>query len=103
MNAARIERVELRRPDLRAPFPPDFVARLEGQTVIRLTRRAKYLMAALSSGDALLMHLGMSGSFRIVAARSTGGSGEYYYQRSEDPKHDHVVFHLSSGTRVVFN
>ena len=103
MDGVRIERVELRRPDLRAPFPPDFVDRLEGQTVVRLTRRAKYLMAALSSGDALLMHLGMSGSFRIVAARATGGSGGYYYQRSEDPKHDHVVFHLSSGTCVVFN
>ena len=102
MAGTRIERVELRRPDLRAPFSHDFVARLEGRTVVRVSRRAKYLVADLSSGDALIMHLGMSGSFRIIAARK-GGSGDYYYRRSEDPKHDHVLFHLSSGAVIVFN
>ncbi len=40
--------------------------RLEGKTVDGLGRRAKYLLADLSSGDVLLMHLGMSGSFRVV-------------------------------------
>jgi len=103
MAGARLERVELRRPDLRAPFPPDFVARLEGQTVVRLTRRAKYLMAALSSGDALLMHLGMSGSFRLVSPTPGTRLADYHHPRGEDERHDHVVFHMSSGTRVVFN
>src|SRR5712692_9528219 len=65
MAGARILRVEARRPDLRAPLPRDFVKRLEGQTVLGVGRRAKYLTADLASGDVLLMHLGMSGSFRV--------------------------------------
>ena len=67
MEGAKIVKAEARRKDLRFPFQKDFVARLEGQTVTGLGRRAKYLMADLASGDVLLMHLGMSGSFRVVA------------------------------------
>jgi formamidopyrimidine-DNA glycosylase len=93
MVGARIDRVELRRPDLRAPFPRGFARRLAGATTLELTRRAKYLLAALSSGDSLLMHLGMSGSFRVADAGASTDA---------DP-HDHVVFHLASGSNVVFN
>jgi formamidopyrimidine-DNA glycosylase len=60
-----IARVEARRPDLRFPFPEGFVARLKGRRVTTLGRRAKYLIGALDSGETLVMHLGMSGSFRI--------------------------------------
>src|SRR5437879_501844 len=70
MAGARFIRVEARRSDLRWPLPNDFVLRLEGQKVIGLARRAKYLLADLSSGEVLLMHLGMSGSFRIFANRA---------------------------------
>ncbi len=66
MEGARFEEVEAHRGDLRWPLPKDFVARLQGQTVTGLGRRAKYLLADLSSGDVLLMHLGMSGSFRVA-------------------------------------
>ena len=66
MEGSKILKAEARRKDLRFPFQKDFVARLEGQTVTGLGRRAKYLMADLGSGDVLLMHLGMSGSFRVV-------------------------------------
>jgi formamidopyrimidine-DNA glycosylase len=65
MEGARFARVEARRADLRWPLPKDFVARLEGQTVTGLGRRAKYLLADLTSGEVLVMHLGMSGSFRV--------------------------------------
>src|SRR5499433_1337538 len=65
MEGAKIVKAEARRKDLRFPFQKDFAARLNGQTVTGLGRRAKYLMADLGSGDVLLMHLGMSGSFRI--------------------------------------
>ena len=51
MEGARILRVEARRPDLRVPFPPDFVERLTGQTITGLGRRAKYLLADVSGGD----------------------------------------------------
>jgi len=70
MEGSKIVKAEARRKDLRFPFQKDFVARLEGQTVTGLGRRAKYLMADLASGDVLLMHLGMSGSFRVVEGDS---------------------------------
>ena len=103
MEGFRISKAEARRKDLRFPFQKDFVARLEGQTVTGLGRRAKYLMADLGSGDVLLMHLGMSGSFRVVANEGTKSPGQFHHPRSEDRAHDHVVFHMSSGASVVFN
>jgi formamidopyrimidine-DNA glycosylase len=103
MEGARILAAEARRKDLRFPFQKDFVARLEGQTVTGLGRRAKYLMADLGSGDVLLMHLGMSGSFRIVRSDGATMPGQFHHARGKDEAHDHVVFHMSSGHDVVFN
>jgi formamidopyrimidine-DNA glycosylase len=107
MEGARFTKVEARRGDLRWPLPKDFVARLEGQTVAGLGRRAKYLLADLSSGEVLLMHLGMSGSFRVAQEHDEqeGEStpGGYYHDRSKAAAHDHVVFHMSSGARISFN
>ncbi len=107
MEGARFTKVVANRGDLRWPLPKDFAARLEGQTVAGLGRRAKYLLADLSSGDVLLMHLGMSGSFRVAQerGRDDGEStpGGYYHDRSKDGAHDHVVFHMSSGARIAFN
>ncbi len=103
MEGASIDKVELRRPDLRTAFPPDFARRLKGRKIVSLGRRAKYLLADLDSGDVLVMHLGMSGSFRIEADGKAAIAGTYYHPRSERRSHDHVVFHLSNGATVVFN
>jgi formamidopyrimidine-DNA glycosylase len=103
MEGAKIVKAEARRKDLRFPFQKDFVARLEGQTVTGLGRRAKYLMADLASGDVLLMHLGMSGSFRVIKDGGKKMPGEFHHPRNEDRAHDHVVFHMSSGVEIVFN
>jgi formamidopyrimidine-DNA glycosylase len=103
MEGAKIVKAEIRRKDLRFPFQKDFVRRLEAQTVTGLGRRAKYLMADLSSGDVLLMHLGMSGSFRVIQDDNGHAPGQFHYPRSEDRAHDHVIFHMSSGAAVVFN
>src|SRR6201994_1632516 len=103
MEGSKIVKAEARRPDLRFPFQPDFVARLQGQVVTGLGRRAKYLMADLASGDVLLMHLGMSGSFRVLKEDGAPTPGQFHRPRSDDRAHDHVVFHMSSGTAVVFN
>lgn len=104
MEGARILRVEARRPDLRWPLPADFAARLQGQTVTGLGRRAKYLLADLSSGDVLLMHLGMSGSFRIARdGTDDRAPGDFHHERSKSAAHDHVVFHMAGGARVIFN
>jgi formamidopyrimidine-DNA glycosylase len=103
MEGARILRVEARRPDLRVPFPSDFVERLTGQTITGLGRRAKYLTADLGSGDVLLMHLGMSGSFRATREGENMQPGKFHHARPAARAHDHVVFHLSSGAIVTFN
>jgi len=103
MERAKILHAEARRKDLRFPFQKDFVARLTGQTVIGLGRRAKYLMADLSSGDVLLMHLGMSGSFRIEMKSDASTPGKFHHLRGKDATHDHVLFQMSSGADVVFN
>jgi len=91
MEGARFLKVEVRQRKLRWPLPKDFEKRLEGQKVEGLGRRAKYLLADLSSGDVLLMHLGMSGSFRLMADA-----------KALQP-HDHVIFHLSGGHHIAFN
>jgi formamidopyrimidine-DNA glycosylase len=94
MEGASIAKVEARRGDLRWPLPLDFAQRLTGKTVTGVGRRAKYLLADLSSGDVLVMHLGMSGSFRVLRAGD---------KKSAQLAHDHIVFHMSNGTVVTFN
>jgi len=89
----RIDGVVLRRADLRGPFPPGFASRLTGHTVLELHRRAKHLLADLSSGETLLMHLGMSGAFRV----EQGGVPQPL------DRHDHVILRLASGAVVTFN
>ncbi len=103
MEGARFVRVEQRRPDLRFPFPKNFNKRLEGATVEGLNRRAKYLLADLSSGEVLLMHLGMSGSFRVLHGSDEKGPGKFHHARGKLSAHDHVVFHMSNGAIVTFN
>jgi formamidopyrimidine-DNA glycosylase len=107
MVGARFETIDQRRPDLRFPFPADFALRLQGRRIDSLARRAKYLLADLDDGEVLVMHLGMSGSFRIEAKPGEPGDAEalstYYYDTSKDPVHDHVVFELSSGARIIYN
>jgi formamidopyrimidine-DNA glycosylase len=103
MEGSKIVKAEARRADLRFPFQKDFVARLDGQIVTGLGRRAKYLMADLESGDVLLMHLGMSGSFRVLRDAENKTPGKFHHPRAEDRAHDHVVFHMSSGASVIFN
>ena len=107
MREARIDRVLLRRPDLRTRFPRRFIARLEGTTVRAVNRRAKYLLVPVSSGETLVMHLGMSGSFRVeinpVDAADSDDATDAAPPPSTLDRHDHVIFSLSTGANVVFN
>src|SRR5690349_13422625 len=85
MEGVAFARVELRRGDLRAPFPPRFAARLKGRRVQALRRRGKFLLAELDDDAVLVMHLGMSGSFRIVPAgdSETRLAPDTYYPRGK--------------------
>ena len=99
IEGRRILGVDQRRPDLRFPFPENFAARLTGTRVARLGRRAKFLVAELGSGEALIMHLGMSGRFTIDG----DGLDVFVHETGADPKHNHVVFHVEGGARITFN
>jgi formamidopyrimidine-DNA glycosylase len=103
MEGASFTEVEVRRRDLRWPFQKDFARRLTGATVDGLGRRAKYLTVDLSSGDVLIMHLGMSGSFHIVQDSKNVRPGDFHHERGKLSAHDHVVFHMSNGAVVTFN
>ncbi|MCB1489745.1 MAG: bifunctional DNA-formamidopyrimidine glycosylase/DNA-(apurinic or apyrimidinic site) lyase [Bauldia sp.] len=103
MEGAVIDKATVRRPDLRRPFPPRFARRLAGRRITHLGRRAKYLLADLDDGNVLVMHLGMSGSFRIEAEAEDTLPARTHHPRGKLAAHDHVVFDLSSGARVIFN
>jgi len=99
MEGFVFERVQLNRSDLRFPFADGFIDRIQGTTLTRLTRRAKFLQAELSSGERLFMHLGMSGRFTIDASPTA----EFIHAHNTNPKHDHVIFEMSSGARIIYN
>jgi len=97
LEGYRLTKVETRRAGLRLPFPKDFAKRLTGQRVLRLTRRAKYLLAELDGGETLVIHLGMSGRMSVAGR----GLGQYVHDTAADGKHDHVVFETEAA-RIVF-
>ncbi|MDP3544977.1 MAG: bifunctional DNA-formamidopyrimidine glycosylase/DNA-(apurinic or apyrimidinic site) lyase [Phreatobacter sp.] len=104
MAGATILAAEVRRADLRFPFPERFAERLAGRRVASLGRRAKYLLVDLDGDEVVIMHLGMSGSFRIAQAAAGGAVvGDFHHERSRDAAHDHVVLTLSSGATVTYN
>lgn len=100
---SRVAELDARRPDLRFPLPDHFRDRVVGQKIVRLDRRAKYLIAGLSSGEDLVMHLGMTGRFTVVHDGVVEQPGEYAHETGPNPAHDHVVLRLSDGTKVIYN
>ena len=96
--------VSTNRADLRFPFPENFTRRLSGARVERLVRRAKYLIAHLSTGEALVMHLGMTGRFHVQGRPSDKPLllGEYELSVAAGEKHMHAVFDMADGGRVAY-
>tara|TARA_B110000908_G_scaffold153208_1_gene189524 strand:- start:191 stop:1042 length:852 start_codon:yes stop_codon:yes gene_type:complete len=99
MEGVVIAHADVNRPDLRWPFPERMAERLIGQRVERLRRRSKFVLADLSSGETLLIHLGMSGRMLI----SGDPLGQFVHEHPAAEKHDHVVFHMENGARITFN
>jgi formamidopyrimidine-DNA glycosylase len=87
ISGQRIRRVTIRQPKLRWPIPKDLPAILKGRKVLSVDRRGKYLLFTFHHGT-LIIHLGMSGSLRILPAQ-TGPQ-----------KHDHFDLVLSSGLQL---
>ncbi|MEL6169659.1 MAG: bifunctional DNA-formamidopyrimidine glycosylase/DNA-(apurinic or apyrimidinic site) lyase [Pseudomonadota bacterium] len=99
MQDQRIEHAEVRRPDLRWPLPPDLAKRLTGARVEGLRRRSKYGLFDLSTGEIMLLHLGMSGRILIT------GDGFEVFHRAHAPlaQHDHIVLRMSNGANITLN
>lgn len=124
LEGARIVSADVRRPDLRFPFPGGLKDLLEGAQITALTRRAKYLLIELDKGTTLIAHLGMSGSYRVVARQAVVPSetekmgngadaqekyvpGQFHYERSTLGAHDHLVLKVEGGpvgpAEVIYN
>jgi len=99
MEGRVIERADVRRPDLRFPLPERMAERLTGARVLGLRRRSKYILADLSTGETLLIHLGMSGRMLISGAIP----GAFHHAHAAPEKHDHVILDMEGGARVTFN
>src|SRR6185312_12592231 len=97
-----VTHVLARRPDLRFPLPEHFRERLEGARVLHLRRRAKYMLAELSTGETLVMHLGMTGRFEIAEHGQTLTPGAFALNGSTAPKHAHVVLDTDAGRRLTY-
>lgn len=99
LEGRRIALAKVNRPDLRWPLPDRMAERLNDQTVVALRRRSKYLLADLSSGETLIVHLGMSGRLLISGVQI----GRFYQEQRAPDKHDHVILETGDGARVTFN
>lgn len=102
LSDARLARVRANRPDLRFPLPDGFVQRLTGARILRLDRRAKYILAPLDRGDTLVMHLGMTGRFEIAAPEGTVRPGDFARVVTPEDKHAHVIFETEAGAVVTY-
>ncbi len=104
MEGRVIAQAQVNRADLRWPFPERMAERLTGARILALRRRSKYILADLSTGETLLVHLGMSGRM-LISAPEAGRAvlGEWHHAHPAPEKHDHVVFDIEGGARVTFN
>ncbi|MBN7797263.1 bifunctional DNA-formamidopyrimidine glycosylase/DNA-(apurinic or apyrimidinic site) lyase [Parahaliea mediterranea] len=87
----RVEALLVREPRLRWPVPEALPANLRGQRIERIERRAKYLLFHTAAGT-LLVHLGMSGSLRVLRGAAP-----------PPKRHDHIDVLLSGGDTLRFN
>ncbi|MEE2661518.1 MAG: bifunctional DNA-formamidopyrimidine glycosylase/DNA-(apurinic or apyrimidinic site) lyase [Pseudomonadota bacterium] len=102
MEGFAIERIEVRRNDLRVAVSDDFAPSLEGRTLKKLGRRAKYLVGEFDNGTILLAHLGMSGRILIDIDRGYNQTAELSNSAYLTKKHEHIVFYLENGATVGF-
>ncbi|MFQ8430444.1 bifunctional DNA-formamidopyrimidine glycosylase/DNA-(apurinic or apyrimidinic site) lyase [Amaricoccus sp. W119] len=103
MTGRVILRADIRRPDLRWPFPERMGARLTGARVLGLGRRSKYLLIGLDRGETLIVHLGMSGRLLVSGGESRETVGVFHHAHPAPMPHDHVVLDLEGGARVTMN
>lgn len=90
VTGVRIKEIIVKRHDLRQPIPEDITS-LEGRKIKAVTRRSKYLLLETDGGSTILIHLGMSGSLRVIDPAA------------DWKKHDHVGITLANGKQLRFH
>lgn len=84
----RLEKIELKRKDIRSPIPAKKLSTLVGEKITSVQRRAKYLLLWTPKG-AMLSHLGMTGTWRVAP-------------KGDERSHDHIYLHFSNGLRLAY-
>src|SRR5215469_9775918 len=80
---------------LRGKTVANFGVRVRSRKIRAIDRRAKYLILDLDGDNVILVHLGMSGSLTLRP--------QDFDESEFDPRHDHIVFRLDDGSRLVYN
>ena len=105
LDGNRIEKIEIRRPDLRFPFPPGIVEELTGQIIRKVDRRGKYLLFRMENNSILLNSLGMSGRWTLTGGKVSFTPGTFAHGAvigtGEGP-HDHLVIDFQNGLRATY-
>lgn len=106
----KLFKVDLKRKDLRFPLPKNFEERLQGTTILQITRRAKYLLFHLDSGQILVVHLGMTGRLLMDSVKEKEETsqyrnilGQYHFTEGRHVQHDHVIFYTENGKTITYN
>lgn len=89
MMGETVRHIAVNRPNLRRPFPDNLGQAMTGATITHIGRRAKYGLIGTNCGDMMIVHLGMSGRWRIDP-QSNG-------------KHDHMVITMNNGHILALN
>ena len=105
MTEKVIVEFEQRRQDLRWRLPQNMAKRIKNSKIVNVLRRSKYLIISLSSGEALIVHLGMSGRLLVLKGLddTTTEIGKFNFKTHKHGKHDHIIIYLDSGVRIVYN
>jgi formamidopyrimidine-DNA glycosylase len=90
LKGATLREVRINRPNLRYSFPPDFAARLQGAKIIKVDRRAKYLLFSLDDQNLWVTHLGMTGRFLTRISAVQDKQAGFYHNFAHNPAHTHV-------------
>ncbi len=105
LDGNRIQKIEIRRPDLRFPFPEDLSKKLTGEVIRNVGRRGKYLLFRMENGSTLLNSLGMSGRWTLTGGEISFTPGTFAHGAAigtGDGPHDHLVIDFQDGLRATY-
>ncbi len=105
LDGNRIDKILIRRPDLRYPFPTDLSEKLDGQMIRNVDRRGKYLLFRMEDGSILLNSLGMSGRWTLTGGDVSFTPGTFAHGAAigtGDGPHDHLVIDFHDGLRATY-